>query len=137
MSLDTLKSRLRKVKRTGENKFMACCPAHADKTASLTIAELSDGRILINCFAGCNTYSILKSVGLDWQDVMPENNLGHNLKKERILYPSEALELIKFETQVVTVIALDIKKKGYITQEMQGRLFKAVNLINKAQEAAK
>lgn len=137
MSIDTFKSRLQKVKRTGDNKFMACCPAHADKTASLTFSELSDGRILINCFAGCDTYSILKAVGLDWQDVMPENAVGHAVKKERILYPSEALEVIKFETQVVCLIAFNAKKKGFVDDEMTERLTKSIKLINNALEATK
>jgi hypothetical protein len=137
MSLNNFISRLQKVKRTGDNKFMACCPAHNDKTASLTVSELPDGRVLINCFAGCDTYSILKSVGLDWQDVMPENNLGEFKKKDRVLYPSEALELVKFETQVVCMIAYDAKKKGFVDQEMMSRLTKSIKLINSAVEATK
>ena len=137
MSLNNFISRLQKVKRTGDNKFMACCPAHQDKTASLTISELPDGRILINCFAGCDTYSILKAVGFDWKDVMPESSLGNLKKKDRILYPSEALELVKFETQVVCMIAYDAKTKGFVDEEMVSRLTKSIKLINSAVEATK
>ena len=55
MSIDTLLSRLYKVKKTGSGNWMACCPAHDDKNPSMTIAEKADGVILINCFAGCVT----------------------------------------------------------------------------------
>ena len=42
------------------NGWMAKCPIHADSTASLSISEGKDGRILLNCFAKCET----KNIGL-------------------------------------------------------------------------
>lgn len=45
----------------------ACCPAHDDKTPSLSIAE-DDGRVLWHCFAGCAQDAVLaalRSRGLD------------------------------------------------------------------------
>ena len=33
--------------------WMACCPAHDDRTPSLSIADGAEGRILLTCFAGC------------------------------------------------------------------------------------
>jgi hypothetical protein len=40
------------------NYWMACCPAHEDETASLSIRE-KDGRILVHCHAGCTQESVL------------------------------------------------------------------------------
>lgn len=34
-------------------KYMARCPAHDDRTASLSIGEGKDGQLLLNCLAGC------------------------------------------------------------------------------------
>jgi 5S rRNA maturation endonuclease (ribonuclease M5) len=61
------------VKQTGENQFMALCPAHSDKKQSLSIG-LSDNKkqILINCFAGCETDDILKGAGLKMADLFTE-----------------------------------------------------------------
>lgn len=33
---------------------MACCPAHDDRTPSLSIAGGSEGRLLLHCHAGCD-----------------------------------------------------------------------------------
>jgi putative DNA primase/helicase len=39
-------------KRSGSNTFKCCCPAHEDRTPSLSVSE-RDGKILVKCFAGC------------------------------------------------------------------------------------
>jgi hypothetical protein len=39
-------------KRNGKG-YMAKCPAHADRRASLSISEGRDGRVLLHCHAGC------------------------------------------------------------------------------------
>ena len=72
MSAETLLSRLSKVRKMGADRWMACCPAHADKSPSLSVRELSDGRILIHCWTGCSAESILDSVGLTFDDLFPE-----------------------------------------------------------------
>jgi hypothetical protein len=51
---------------------MAKCPAHQDRTASLSIRETDDGRVLINPFCGCDTGDVLDAVGLTFQDLFPE-----------------------------------------------------------------
>jgi hypothetical protein len=137
MRMQPIISRLQKVKRSGDNKYMACCPAHADRTASLTIREEADGRILINCFAGCDTYSILRAIGLDWEDVFPEKAIGHNVKKlDQVIYSTDALKIIKHECRIVMLCAFDMSKGKVLTNEENQRLIKAYQLINKAIEGA-
>ena len=65
MSANILLSQLDGVKRTGTGRWLARCPAHADKHPSLAIRELDDGRVLANCFAGCSIESVLSAVRLD------------------------------------------------------------------------
>ena len=50
--------------------WMARCPAHQDGRPSLKIAEAAnlDG-VVINCFAGCDTDSIVKAIGLSPSDL--------------------------------------------------------------------
>lgn len=33
--------------------WLACCPAHEDRSPSLSINAGDDGRVLLKCFAGC------------------------------------------------------------------------------------
>ena len=49
---------------------MARCPAHEDRTPSLSVSETRDGRVLVHCFAGCSqaaAIDALKAAGL-WPD---------------------------------------------------------------------
>jgi hypothetical protein len=131
MSIENLLSRLQKVKASGKNRWLCSCPAHNDKSPSMHIKLDDDGKILINCKAGCDTYSILQSIGLDWQDVMPEKALGHRQPPQKqVLYASEALELIKFEARVVMASAFAMRK-GTLTGHDLDRLEHSMQVINK------
>ena len=71
--INTFLNSFRKVKRTGNNQFLACCPAHDDKKASLSIAfNPGEQKIALHCHAGCRTEDILSAIGKDWSAVMPE-----------------------------------------------------------------
>lgn len=45
-------------------QWVAQCPAHDDRTASLSVAEGADGRVLVTCFAGCSTEAVASGVGV-------------------------------------------------------------------------
>ena len=47
------------------------CPAHDDRTASLSITEADDGKTLIYCHAGCTAESVVSAMGLKMSDLMP------------------------------------------------------------------
>lgn len=47
------------------------CPAHDDGTASLQICKAGDGKILLKCFAGCETEAVVGSLGLKMRDLFP------------------------------------------------------------------
>jgi hypothetical protein len=51
-------------RRVGCGRWIAKCPAHADRAPSLTIAEGREGRTLLHCFAGCPLQAILRAAGL-------------------------------------------------------------------------
>lgn len=51
--------------------FKACCPAHDDNNPSLAISRGEDGRILLHCFAGCDTRSVVSALGISLADLMP------------------------------------------------------------------
>lgn len=41
---------------------LACCPAHGDRRPSLTLADGDDGRLLLNCKAGCGFMEVLAAL---------------------------------------------------------------------------
>lgn len=46
---------------------LACCPAHSDRRPSLSLADAPDGRLLLNCKAGCSfeaVISVLRGAGM-------------------------------------------------------------------------
>lgn len=63
-----------KATRTGAG-WTARCPAHDDRTASLSIGEGENGKLLVHCHAGCSFDAILKAAGLE-----PANPNGHDQK---------------------------------------------------------
>ena len=61
-------ARLDGVKRTGGG-WSAKCPAHQDRSPSLSITEGADGRILMRCHAGCETGDICRALGIRLADL--------------------------------------------------------------------
>lgn len=59
------------VRRVGPDQYEACCPAHDDDRASLSIADGQDGTVALYCHAGCSTEAIIESVGLKMSDLFP------------------------------------------------------------------
>lgn len=70
--MELLLSRLDKVQGRG-SKFQARCPAHDDRSPSLSIREATDGRVLVHCHAGCEVADIVESVGLTLGDLFPDD----------------------------------------------------------------
>lgn len=65
-------SMLAKVKRIGEGRYMACCPAHDDREPSLSLYFAPDGRVLLRCFSGCVFSAIVEAMGLAAADFFPQ-----------------------------------------------------------------
>lgn len=68
MTAETIAKALRGYK--AGSYWMACCPAHNDRTPSLSLRYSNDGKLLVRCHAGCDQHlviSTLRSMGL-WPD---------------------------------------------------------------------
>lgn len=57
-----------RARRSGAG-YTARCPAHADRSPSLAVREGRDGRVLVRCWAGCETAAVLAAAGLAWRDI--------------------------------------------------------------------
>lgn len=60
-------------KRTAEGAWIARCPAHEDKRASLSIGTGKAGRVLVHCFAGCTADAIAAAMRIDVRDLFAES----------------------------------------------------------------
>lgn len=75
MTLHDILSRL-DVKSGNNGRYMARCPCHNDQQASLSVGVGDDGRVLLHCFAGCDTTDIMQSMGLTMRDLFVELKPG-------------------------------------------------------------
>ena len=127
MTIEILLDRLDGVKSRGKNKWIAKCCAHDDKSPSLALTELSDGRILIKCFAGCETQTILANIGLTMEDLFPNGRLGEfkgfqriedELKQKRkTSYAQTILDLAKIDRasgKRLSQSDLEIERQAYL-----------------------
>jgi hypothetical protein len=98
--IDLLLSRLQGVKKIkGSDKWVALCPAHDDKTPSLSIRQLEDSRILINCWSGCGAIDVLESIDMNYQHLMPDDAISYRgirgkTKNERLAIAESILEML-------------------------------------------
>jgi hypothetical protein len=102
MRIDEFLDRLEGVRRSGED-HVALCPAHKDNSPSLSIKATSDGKILVKCFAGCETHSIVQAMGLEKKDLFADCDdrnayrpISQNGKSSKVAYQS-ANDLLKAE----------------------------------------
>ena len=121
------------VKRTGPGRYMARCPSHDDKTASMTISETEDGRVLMHCFAGCSIEEILGTVGLEFQDLYPEPEVVSYPERSPIS-AKEAFEAISFELTVIGIVAADLRKGKAVSDEDYSRFLTAINRVQVARD---
>lgn len=130
-NLETLLGRLEGVKQTKPGSWISRCPAHEDRTPSLALRETDDGRILLHCFAGCDTEAILDAAGVTFSDLFPEP-LETFLPPLRNRWSArELLELLGHEFDVI-VILLDALPADTFTQEGLDRLQLATRRISEA-----
>ena len=61
-------------KKVGTN-WQAKCPAHEDKSPSLSISRGDDGRILLFCHTGCAFDAIVNSLGYETTDLFPSKTV--------------------------------------------------------------
>lgn len=71
MNLEALLLQLDGVSKTSGG-FLARCPAHDDKRASLSLGEGADGKLLVRCFAGCETEQVVHAIGLSMKDLFTD-----------------------------------------------------------------
>lgn len=134
--------RLQAVRRTGEGRWIACCPAHEDRHPSLSIRELRDGRVLVHCFAGCDVHNVVNAVDLTLEDLMPAGALDpepadrRTLRKRPMITAADALRVAQFESIVVATLASALARGEPLEDAARDRLWQACARISEAARLA-
>jgi len=83
---------------SGGQQWMARCPAHNDRSPSLSLREGENGIVLINCFGGCSAEAVMAALGLQLRDLYPDKPFqGHGKKRPKRpdLNPWKVLEALE------------------------------------------
>ena len=136
---DVLLPRLEKVKETGPGQWIACCPAHDDRSPSLSITEKQDGMILLHCFAGCPSADVAAAVGLTLADLYPKGAQRGRLdgafnrqRRHRSYSPSQVLSALAPEIWILADLASDMREGVILSDEDFARLNLCANRVIKA-----
>ena len=138
MNIDDFLARLTKVRPSGSNKFMACCPAlaHDDKNPSLSISFNNEG-IGVHCFAGCDKADILSAIGLDFTDLFFSEKVPYSKTQRNQFDAIETLKLMQGDAAVVSIAATLIRQGKSLSnddmerlKEAEQRLYNACEVIN-------
>jgi hypothetical protein len=134
MNAAALLDRLERVRQTGPNRWMSACPAHTDKSPSLSIRETDDGRILLHDFAGCDVHSVLAALGLSLSDLFPDR-LEHHVKPTRSRVPlRDLVAMLDHEALVIYLAGSDLLEKKTIDAEDWQRLKLAVRRVGEVRD---
>ena len=122
---------LPKARQRQPGQYSAPCPAHDDKSPSLTIRENPDGAVLLHCFAGCSVGAIVAALGLELSDLFPpREKSGREPKRQpRLITAGQALELLQAEATFIAVAAGNLSIGVVLTPAERERLRQAAARI--------
>lgn len=117
---NALLNRLDGVRQLRPDRWQAKCPAHDDRTPSLSITLVED-RILLHCHTGtCEVSAILAAMGLTWADICPPREVPYRQaldhlhhRQRRAQEEREARpEYRRLHASWVVAIAAEDKRRG-------------------------
>lgn len=81
MRIESFLACFERPRKIGRN-WLVRCPAHADRSPSLSIREGDDGRILLRCWSGCSAAEIVGALGLKLADLFPDRMPNRDALRE-------------------------------------------------------
>ena len=123
---------LENVRRTGDDRFTARCPAHEDRTNSFGGRLLADGRILLNCLAACEISAVLAALDLKMRDLYPKPLTSTYLPGQRPNHyhaAREALRFLHYEVLLVAIAAENVAGDIVLSGDDRNRLMLAAQRI--------
>lgn len=144
MNMNQLFERLERVTQCAPDRWRAICPAHESthRTQSLAIRELSDGTVLLKCFAGCGAAEVVAAVGLALGDLFPSTHRvpadGRKPQRPRHWHAiREAVQTLHHECLVVAIAGETLAAGSTLSTDDRDRLCLAAERIRGAVEACR
>lgn len=132
-----LLNKLERVRRMGDNRWIACCPAHGDRHPSLNIRLADDDTILLVCRSGgCSAHDIVSAVGMNMTDLFPKTDRHHAPRQK---YPFSAREILAAmvpESFCIALIGKQMSQGITPDEKTLQTLLKAVERISAAHSYA-
>jgi len=135
MKAELLLARLDGVCERFSGQWLACCPAHDDKSPSLSVKETEDGCILIHCFAGCAPCDVLAAVDLELSDLFPEK-LEPRKGSQPKWNSRDLLLVVRNEATLIGCTIGRLLDRGALSDSELHRVSLAVQRIHKVLEVA-
>lgn len=133
MNVHQILDRLELVRERGGGQWSARCPAHEDRGPSLSIKEVSDGRILLHCFAGCGVSEVTAAIGVELQDLFPPQETTargtQSESRRKLLSKGQALELLQAESLFAAVCAGNLANGVDLAPADRSRLMRCAGRI--------
>ena len=107
--VELLLSRLEHVRANRNGTWVARCPAHDDRSPSLSIATGDDGKVLLHCFAGCGAADVVEAIGLELSSLFPETHDWKGRRRTNVDYKA-LCHFIQHECTVLAVAAGKVDK---------------------------
>jgi len=130
--VELLLSRLERVRENRNGTWLARCPAHDDRSPSLSIATGDDGKVLLHCFAGCGAADVVEAIGLELSSLFPETHDWKGQRRSRVDYKA-LVNLLRHEATVMLIAAQKLSEGVVLTeddQETLERVCKSLERLN-------
>ena len=127
--LETILNRLGGVRRVGKC-FKAICPAHVDRTPSLSVKECDDGRVLLHCFAVCDMEAVVAAMGLRPGDLYLAAKAPQKTSRLPGVRMRELKAAAEFEMQILYIVKSDKLSGRTISQADWARAKLALQRIS-------
>jgi hypothetical protein len=135
MNAEAVIARLDRVRRVGDRRWVAACPAHESTSrSSLSVRELDDGRVLMHDFGGCAVEAVLGAIGLSFDALFPERTVEDRVRRTRSPWDGRnALRSLVGEITVVALYASDLRAGRVPDHRDHERFLLACSTITQAQ----
>lgn len=133
--IETVLARLPKYQSGGNGQHVAACPAHDDRSPSLSIREADDGKVLLQCFAGCTVEEICSAIGVDVSDLFPKTERHHVPPRRVRMALVDAFHCLQYEATVVAIAADMLANGKELSADEHARLRMAVRKLHEVNEA--
>jgi CHC2 zinc finger len=131
--IELILSRLEKVSgNEGGIRFKALCPAHPDRSPSLSVSEGDGGRALLHCFSGCSAEAIVSSIKLTMTDLFCVDNVTKRPPLVPGVSRRELRTAIEFEKTILYIAKADETKGRCISTNDSQRTQLALQRLAKS-----